>query len=198
MNKITKYKKSNSIINNSPDEYTLSQEEYYILYTFFVTYSTCENQSSKKRTFFDYGWAGESIVKSGLKAELETVLPLDGNAHFVFEDTPNLETQFEEHDLQNGKLRFIEEERAVLTKTHGSNKYLKLFYRIRNGLAHGSFALRLNSLAERMIIIQDQDHYCVTARIVLKIDTLLKLIQIIDRNGLIVGPSARKTEEGAA
>ena len=45
------YHKDKSILAHQSDDYEISVDEYYLLYSFFVTYSCCGNQSGKKRTF---------------------------------------------------------------------------------------------------------------------------------------------------
>lgn len=189
-----KYKKDESIIRESPDEYTLNPQEYHRLYSFFVTYSMCGKQSEKKRTITDYGWDENNIVKSGLKAELEKVLKLDGSDAFCFKTDDDLKNAFSEHDLNNGRLQDIDIERAVIGLTPGDSKYFKLFYRIRDGLAHGSFSLRLDSKSNRVIVIQDQDHYNVKARIVMKLETLFQLIGKIDKKHLIQSDETIETK----
>ena len=61
-----KYIKNNSILGDLHDDYHLSQEEFYKLYSFYVTFSMCGNQSAKKRTFMDYGWPSDAIDSSEL------------------------------------------------------------------------------------------------------------------------------------
>lgn len=56
-----RFSKGASILGNLHDEYQLSQEEYYKVYSFYVTYSMCGTQSAKKRSFISYGWDSESI-----------------------------------------------------------------------------------------------------------------------------------------
>lgn len=63
--------------------------------------------------------------------------------------------------------------------------YLKFFYRIRNGFAHGKYCLRLSEDNIKMVIIQDNDKYNVTGRIVVRLSTLLNFINEIDINNLI-------------
>jgi hypothetical protein len=96
-----------------------------------------------------------------------------------------LKEQFFKHDLKDGELINVEYERAVLAHTRGENKYLKLFYRIRDGFAHGRFKLRLSSRREKMIVIQDNDNNNVTARIVIKLETLMQFISAVDQNHII-------------
>lgn len=189
-----KYKESESIILGVEDQYDFSVKEYYQLYSFFVTYSLCGSQSKKKRTLTDYGWEYTSFSKSNLQKKLEDVLALNGNENFCF-NPDDLKTSFARHDLQDGKIENLDEERGVLVQTSDTNKYLKLFYRIRDGLAHGSFSLRKNCNDEKMIVIQDQDRNNVTARIVIRLNTLLEWIRIIDKKCLIVPKKQEHLEQ---
>lgn len=190
------YRKNASILHNQMDDYSLSESEFYRIYSFFVTYSCCGNQSMKKRCFADYGWncfARQYFGKTKpdksiyLKDNLSEIINLDDNAHFVFTtDSDNVASCFQRIDLMDGPLTDTQTERAVITRTYESNRYLKLFYRIRDGFAHGKFILKLNKNNEKMIIIQDDDGHNVTGRIVIKLHTLLEMVSIIDKNNLIV------------
>ena len=145
----------------------------------------CGSQSAKKRNFAFYGWDSESIKATALGEALFTVLSLNRNPAFVFTDRDDLAVQFAALDLTDGELENVDCERAVIGKTSESNNYMRLFYRIRDGFAHGKYLLRFSSTRERMVIIQDDDRYNVTARIVLKLSTLLKFIEVIDTNSVI-------------
>lgn len=180
-----KFKKENSIVHNSPDEYILSESEYCHLYKFFVTYSLCKSQSFKQRLITDYGWSSNSIVASGLKEELGRVLALDDNPMFVFTDKNDLRAQFECTNLLDGVPQELLQERAVVGRTNEDNKYYKLFHRIRNALAHGRYSLRINARGEKMVVMQDNDRDNVTARLVLKLETLLEIIYIVDIDRLL-------------
>ena len=190
------YKEAQSIIYRLTDEYALTETEYFRLYSFFVTYSMCKAQSTKKRTIEDYGWVSRTpgkaanIVSSGLKEVLANVLHLDGNASFIFTDEDDLAVRFAETDLINVNPNEIAIERAVIGKTTTeTNAYFKLFYRIRNAFAHGRFALRLTRAGEQIVIIQDNDTYNVTARIILRKRTLLDFARVVDRNNLLHTPA---------
>lgn len=195
-----KYIEDRSIVYGETDEYKLSQEEYYQLYSFFVTYSLCKHQSAKQRQYVDYGWpkfARKIHEKTPnpqvyLKDCLTSVIDIDDKKHFVFTDEDNLAECFEKLNLQDGRITDLLTERAVIAKTSENNKFFKLFYRIRDGLAHGKFSLRLNENEEKVIVIQDNDRHNVTARIVLKLQTLLDIIDAVDKNGLI---TTKVTEE---
>ena len=179
------YKKENSILGSCVDAHRLSEDEYYKLYSFYVTYSMCGSQSAKKRSFVDYGWESNRIIRTELGAKLKDVLSLSRNKDFIFTDEDNLAEQFHLLDLDDGDLQSVDKEKAVISKTHESNSYLKLFYRIRDGFAHGKFRLLFSSGGERMIIVQDDNGHNVTARIVIKISTLLNIVDIVDRYKLI-------------
>lgn len=178
------YKKENSILGDLLDEYDLSENEYYRLYSFYVTFSLCGTQSAKKRKFVDYGWPSESIKETVLGQELKRIVDL-GNANFVFTDQDELKDRFAEMLLSDGTVTDLSYERCVIGKTNAPNKYMKLFYRVRDGFAHGKFCLRLSNNNEKMVIIQDDDGHNVTGRIVMKLNTLLSFVDVIDPNRLI-------------
>ncbi len=184
-----KYKKDKSILEGLRDEYELTENEYYKLYSFFVTYSLCENQSRKRKTFTDYGWSNnqlKSTSKDGVVLEniLKGIIDLT-KSNFVFTDENDLKKQFDSLNLQDAALTEYDNERMVISKTNAGNKYLKLFYRIRNGLAHGKFILKKSSAGEKMFVMQDDDTRNVTARIVVKLSTLLKFVDEIDKSGVL-------------
>ena len=180
-----KYVEAKSILGTAPDEYHLTVDEYYRLYSFYVTYSMCGTQSRKKRTFMDYGWASNKIAENGLKTALAAVLKLHRNPNFEFPSGNTLRTCFASHDLGDEPVSNFNSERAVIANTSRGNKYTKLFHHVRNGFAHGKFALRYSSAHEKMVVIQDDDSDNVTARIVIKLGTLLGFVAAIDLNHLI-------------
>lgn len=180
-----RYKKEDSILGDLQDEYMLTPEEYYRVYSFYVTYSLCGSQSAKKRSFHSYGWDHESIRSTSLGEALSSVVSLNRNPSFVFTDRNDLLEHFTAQELLDGKPKNVDSERAVIGKTSEGNNYLKLFYRIRDGFAHGKYHLRFSSSGEKMIIIQDDDRYNVTARMVLKLSTILGFINVVDKNSVI-------------
>lgn len=174
-----KYIKNNSICH-STDEYLLTVKEYYKLYSFYVTYSMCKTQSNKKRDFIDYGWDNNDIENK--KKELSKIIDFN-IAKFIFANGgDNMGDLFNDYNLNDGNLENIDEERGVIGITNESNVYMKFFHRIRNGFAHAHFCLRYDSKGNKMVIIQDNDQYNVTARIVIKLKSLLKFIRVIDKN----------------
>lgn len=200
------YKSEDSILSGLTDDYTLSIVEVYRLYTFYVTYSMCGSQSMKKRSIADYGWTiipalkkknqvNPTLSNTGLDTELKKVLDLE-SASFVFTDKNDLKKRFDDNNLSDGSLTNYDTERCVIGKTtQEGNKYTKLFYRIRNGFAHGRFALKYDSNHIKMVVIQDWDTKNVTGRIVLKLQTLLDFIETVDRNNIILTLDNAEAEE---
>ena len=176
---------ADSILGNTPDEYSLSENEYFCIYSFFVTYSMCGRQSAKKRTFVDYGWGNDGIKDSQLGDSLKSLINLNRNSDFVFTDKDKLLNEFSLHQLTDGQLLNVNIERAVIVRNSEPNNYLQLFYRIRDGFAHGKFKLRFSETMEKMVVIQDDDGHNVTARIVLRLSTIMRFIKIIDINSII-------------
>lgn len=188
-----KYIKEKSIVYGIEDQYSLSKDEYYMLYSFFVTYSMCPNQSGKSKDFVDYGWDDNVLVRNingkqqstDLYLALKNVLDLDKNKNFVFTDKNELKEKFISLDLGDGILHNFDTERAVIGKTNAANKYLKLFYRIRDGFAHGNFKLVFSSNNEKTVVIQDNSNANVTGRIVIKLSTLLGFVNAVDKNNML-------------
>ena len=180
-----KFRKVASILGTEPDDYALTVNEYHSIYSFYVTYSMCKSLSDKKRSFIDYGWISNSTTNPAVEAALKGVLNLQRNSEFVFTKDNDLAVQFSNKSLTDGPINDLSWERAVIGITSESSNYFRLFHHIRNGLAHGKFKLRKSDDNEKMIVIQDNDQYNVTARIVLKLSTILAFIEAIDLNDII-------------
>lgn len=184
-----KYIKSESIVKGLND-YELEEREYYLLYSFFVTYSLCGSQSFKKRNFEAYGWKTSNIQMSHGKEDTDLGKMFKRCIQFeidVASEKKSVKDLFKKYGLGNGVLQDYAVERVAIVDNTMNSKYLKLFYRLRNCLAHGSFLLKYSSNNEKMIVLQDNDKNNVTARMVLKLKTLINLIEEIDKKKLIIG-----------
>lgn len=180
-----KYVQNNSILNGCSDEYQLSKNEFYTLYSFYVVHSMCVGQSGKRMDFIGYGWPGNKL-EGALLVSLNNVIDFNKNPNFVFTDKNDLKERFSELNLMDGYLADVDWERFVIAKTKENNRYLKMFYRVRDGLAHGRYTLRFSSSHEKMIVIQDNDQHNVTARMVVRLNTLLSFVSVIDKNHMFV------------
>lgn len=95
-----------------------------------------------------------------------------------------LKKYFDDVDLIAGFPTDLITQRAFIGKTSENSKFLKLFYRIRDSLSHGKFIV-IEVAGEDVIVMQDDNTYNVTARIVIKKETLIGWIQIIDQNRML-------------
>ena len=182
-----KYSISSSIVRGLLDDYQLDNDEYSSIYKFFVTYSLGEKQSLKGRSLATYGWEGD-YARNGLKEQLKGVIDLYDDSIAYFAGDQDAEGTFKracERFLLTNEIKDLSRERVAVSNTYGTNNYLRLFYRIRDGFAHGKFVLKYNEQREKVVIIEDDNTYNVTARMVIKLDTLKQLIRVIDRNEIL-------------
>lgn len=144
-----------------------------------------KDKSKKMKTYKDYGWKADNLNSSGVKQKLEKILLLNKSNNFIFTDKDNLKYNFEMLNLIY-PLENFDEEMAVIGITSGSGNYDKLFARIRNCLAHGGFIFKYNSMNEVVLIMEDYDQHNVSARMVIKLDTLIKIAKTINKNNKFV------------
>ena len=143
----------------------------------------CGTQSLKKRSFTDYGWESNLISDSDLGVALNTILNLNKNKDFIFTDQDDFKKRFSDLAFTDGALPNLDTERAVIGKTSEPNNYLRLFYRIRDAFAHGKYCLVFHSATnEKMVVMEDNDRYNFTARMVLKLRTIIGFIDTVDKN----------------
>lgn len=180
-----------SILSECPDCRLLDDVMLWALYEFYVLHSPCENVSCQGRPFGQYGWSG-SIRDTGLGSELEAafteckgqMFAPRGPVSILCGDklAVDLSRMFQLADLSDGPLLDVATERVAMRATTGSNSWLRLFRRIRNCLAHGRFEVA--DLADGLgpsLIMEDRDANNITDRMVLRLQTLLKWREIIER-----------------
>lgn len=182
-----KYYIQNAMTYDHFDEYVFLDDEYNLLHKFFITYSMAKDQSSKIKTCLDYGWSSEKITESEFFPDLRAILPLYRNKNFIFIKKGNLKEEYERLGLFDRKITEIDTERGVFIVSNQDNNYLTFFQKIRNGLAHGNYKLIYSKQNKKMIIIQDNNSYNVTARIVIELKTLLDIASLIDKNMILLG-----------
>jgi len=179
-----KYIKNKSILIDSRPEVVLDRKVEYLLLKFFVVNTPCETTSRRAISLKEYGWKENYNSIYGLQKRLDAIIDFN-SGNYIFTDEDDLLDRFEENKLMDNMLDDIITERFVIGKTLESNKLLKLLRHIRNCFAHGKYIVVENSINQNVIIMQDDNTYNVTARIVIKVDTLVGLIKIIDRNNTI-------------
>lgn len=184
-----------SILSECPDCKLLDDAELWALYEFYVLHSPCEKTSCQGRPFERYGWSG-SIRDTGLGSELEAAFT-ECKGQMIVPRGPvsiprgdklavDLPRMFQLADFTDGPLLDVATERVAMRATSGSNSWLRLFRRIRNCLAHGRFeaADPADGLGPSLIM-EDRDANNITARIVLRLQTLLKWREIVGRGPTI-------------
>lgn len=178
------YKQQESILFGLRNTYELTDGEYRILYTFFVTYSLCKSSSWQRKDLKFYGWNGS--YKDTVKELVEGVLGPDALV-VVGNDKPagTLKQEMSRMNLHNGRLDNLDKERAVIVDNHEDNKFYNLCRHIRNCFAHGKFALVYSTKGRKMIIFQDDNVANVTGRMVFSLETLFAWISIVDRNKVL-------------
>lgn len=175
-----RYTKEESIVTmDHRREERLTDNELGFLYRFYILEPLSSQQSLKAVAANKRGWRG-AYSDSGLKNYLVDILNLF-SADFVFTETLevyDLQVLFDSLDLSSGPLSDFCRERCVLTKTPGSNPYYKVFYRVRNCLAHGNFRLLKDDAVENgaFFVMEDRTRGSgsqnVTARMVFAKSTL--------------------------
>lgn len=176
------YKKEESLVFNLPDDFAFSINEYYRLYSFFVTYSLYDKTNVRNRNYEDYGWRkGNSPFKS---KEIKPIIDLDCSRFSIVVN--DIKKHFIDLDLFDKTTMAFDDERFVIAGgDSNSSKNELLFKKIRNCFAHGKYLLKYSSTKEKMVVFQDNDNHNVNARIVLKLKTLLDIISFIDKAELI-------------
>lgn len=165
-------------------------EEFTQLVGFYMLTLPEKNSGGNAYALSDYGWAGHGI------GDLEgRLLKSAGMSQFVFLGSRKIDGTLEAMKL--GGTVCAQHPRAVLmrkatltmdedgsTKAEykGDNRMQCLMRHIRNGIAHGlSFAFPTGT-----VLLEDMEKKSVTARILLKRETLLDWIPIVKN-----GPSAK-------
>ena len=172
-----------SILYGYADPLSLSDDEYGELVAFYALRTPCEGLSLQSVPFSAYGWTGD-IRNNGLGKLLDERKVTSGGAFLLPSRAPDglpstlngryLGQLFRHASLGDGPLIDWTVERAVIAATSGSNSWLRLFRHVRNCLVHGRFiCLPVEGGLGPMLVMEDEDKYNYTARIVLRVETLL-------------------------
>ena len=172
-----------SILTGYSDTVKLDDCVYGELASFYVLKSPCEGLSLQSVRFSDYGWIGD-IRRNGLGKLLDSLKVTQGGKYLLPSRAPDgmpasysgryLGQLFRYADLGDGPLSDWLVERAVVRATPEANGWLRLFRHVRNCLAHGGFVcLPVEDGLGPVLVMEDADKTSYTARIVLRLETLL-------------------------
>lgn len=147
-----------------------------------------DDESSTQRTLSSLGWRGQEL--GALEGEL---LKASGISSFIFLGSSTIEKTLVAMNLK-GRI-CIEHPRALLQKpvtlslredgsiqklSNNESRMQNLFRHLRNGIAHGQTYVFPTA---KTILIEDRKGNSPTARILVKKETLLKWIDIVEKRG---------------
>ena len=158
----------------------LDKDEFYLLFNFFITNSLCKNQSKRNKSLKDYGYKKINEVKG-----IKDIFLIDNINFDISSSDTLLSEELINYNLLDDKIFDITYERGLIINYKESNNYYNYFHAIRNSLAHGEYTIKLNEKNEKVLIMQNSEGNSIKARIIIKVDTLIKIIKIIDKNKIL-------------
>lgn len=165
-------------------------DEFWEIINFYMLHSLCDGQSWKKNSLENtyswkkYPWSPASYLKTKLiKAIWDEEEPqiYMAKTRALFEGKiygKNLDEDFYKR-LSTQRVGFVK----VSNGTNNDNIIMSMFYHIRNALAHGRYGLITCDENDYFILMEDGsksgDFFEVTARMILKKSSLVKMIRAI-------------------
>lgn len=160
-------------------------ESLYKILLFFVVFSPCPRFCTQGRTLQFYHWKEKPwSTNRYLKNKLDDDVFTDKKSCFCCVEKKSLLMEaFGKTDLGDDFYLHRETERVAFVKVE-SNGYMSLFHHIRCALAHGRFSILKDAVTNDIVFVMENgtvrgDGFQVTARMILRENTLLKWIDII-------------------
>lgn len=179
-----KYVKEKSLLFNVKNDYELSEDEYFLIHAFYLTFTPVSSESDMSLSYIDYGWNSNSYVDNGIKTRITKLFNIDDKKVFVVASKENSLRQIYEMLNLNDNEKDYSFERIGLSNSKGSNHFEKLLILVRNCLAHGAYRLKYCENI-KMVIMQDRKDSNVTGRAIIKLTTLLSIVELVDKNNLL-------------
>lgn len=169
-----------------PDEY--ADDGLLRIIRFYVINTPCTELSYSGKAITEYGWKKDIWKKDTLKNILFDAANLKrGETFVVAKKTNEMRKACEIARLKKGFQQSREIERMVLYKNK-KNEFLSVFYHIRNAFAHGRMAMYSSDKEDIVFVLEDginkNESFIVRSRMILKRQTLLKWIDIIEKGYL--------------
>ena len=163
------------------DTIKFKDEQFIRIITFFMFYSPVDNLSARQISLSEYGWKKPWRNPWYLNKQLKQAT---SNYELLFSSATfkKIDEALTKADLKNSFPSNIAKERICIYDGQ-KNQFMSVFYHIRNAFAHGRFALNLLNDKEYYIledVQKDKDGFKVSARMILKTNTLLNWIDIIE------------------
>lgn len=165
----------------APEEF--EDRELFRIVVFFVFHSPCSGLSSMGRSLASYGWNAPWRKPYKLNCQLKQA---STNYSLVFsaESYDQLEDALEKANLGDDFTDDLITERIAIYDKN-KNQFMSIFYHIRNSLAHGRMNMIDNNgdcifIMEDVVPNRNSDRLKLSARMVLRKETLLNWIHIIE------------------
>lgn len=170
-----------SIIFGLKDEYMLDKNELVNLFAFYVLYAVDVKLQFKSLTFSHYTGIHEKENLTKAKQKFLNYNSIGVKIKFV--EFHQLKETMKEYDLVADTIDY-DTQRAVGVRK--ANNFEDFFRSLRNCIAHGRFVLKYNSSKKvKMIVLEDRDDNNFTFRMIVKLDTLFKIIEMVDKNNIL-------------
>lgn len=179
-----------------PDGVIVS-EDWRLITQFFVFESPCFGLSYRRneciRQWKPSPWVGNHSLKAALNQSIfgnkrkDNLIAVDSKAKLL--------SAIDECGLGDDNFQSLDDQRAAFvryTSKGNSNKYMSLFYHLRNALAHGRFGLQTDSKNRWVLLFEDgvpkkkTQEFELTARGVIRLSSLVKAINTAKN-----GPAAK-------
>lgn len=168
----------------------LNFDEVSIIWDFYVAHSFA-SACGQAITLEEYGWANTVSKVNGLPKLEEELMSSSGVEKLCCIRSTSIKDTLSACDL-SGTVICVEHPRIVLQQLYELNyneneeihvsskesRIIALFRHIRNALAHGNTYFFENG----MVLLEDKESSKITAKILIKKQTLLDWIYIIDKN----------------
>lgn len=182
---------SKTVSKKSLKDSPFSHAQIDIIWDFYVTHAI-NGGSGLERSVIDYGWTKDDKRATGYPAiEKELIRTANLSDKICFIRAKTCKDTLTAMDL-SGDLICASHERAVLLQNYnitidendtiqfsggGENHVNCLFRHIRNALAHGNTYFFANG----KVLLEDKDNSKITAVILIKQQTLLDWIRVVDK-----------------
>lgn len=167
-------------IDKNLSQETFADENILRIIVFFLFHAPCEGQSAMGRTIEEYNWSNPWKQPYDFEEKLKH-MSSNPNLIFMAENYSEMDKKLEDANLTVNFPSDLATERICVHKYY-DRQIKSVFYHLRNSFAHGRFNI-VNADGETVLIFEDvrnKTTYEVSARMILKISTLLKWIDIIE------------------
>lgn len=169
-------------IDNIEYEDYIDNQLQQIMY-FFVLHSPVPGLSGMHISLNDYGWSKPWSKPFYLNRQLKDAAS-EYKLLYSADTYEHLDVAIKKSGTARSFPNSLDAETVVIYDCK-KNQFMSTFFHIRNALAHGRFAIKNNSAGQRVLLMEDvapnnkKNGSKLSARIILRVDTLISWIEII-------------------